>query len=55
LRGIIQNNQGMEQIAKHFRCDVSTAQRHKNEQLSKVKFHLFGDDVLNEMMGWLVE
>ena len=44
----------MEQIAKHFGCDTSTVQRHKNELLSAIKFHLFGEDILNEMMGWIV-
>lgn len=43
----------MEQIAKHFHCDVSTVQRHKNELLTAIKFHLFGEDILNEMMGWI--
>lgn len=44
----------MEQIATHFGCDTSTAQRHKNKLLSVIKFHLFGEEILNEMMGWIV-
>ena len=43
----------IEQIAAQFRCDTSTVQRHKNELLSAIKFHLFGEDILNEMMGWI--
>ena len=47
------NQKSLEKIANHFHCDVRTIQRNKNELLSKIKLHLFGEDVLEEMMGWL--
>ena len=43
----------IEQIAKRFHCDASTVQRHKNELLLAIEFHLFGEDILDEMMGWI--
>lgn len=44
----------MEQMAQHFGCDVSTIRRNKNRLRSIIRFFLFEDDVLNEMLGWLV-
>lgn len=47
------NKKTVDQIASYFGCDTSTVQKHKNKMLSQIKVHLFGEEVLKEMMGWL--
>lgn len=47
------NQKKADQIASYFECDASTVQKHKNKILSKIKLHLFSEEVLKEMMGWL--
>ena len=42
------------QIAERLKCDEGTVKRHKNKMLESIRFALFKDIILEDMMGWLV-
>ena len=42
------------QIAEHLKCDESTVKRHKNKMLESIRFALFRDSILEEMMEWVI-
>lgn len=42
------------QIAERLKCDEGTVKRHKNKMLESIRFALFRDIILEDMMGWLV-
>lgn len=43
-----------EQIAKRLKCDEGTVKRHKNKMLESIRFSLFRDVILEEMIGWVI-
>ena len=42
------------QIAERLKCDESTVKRNKNKLLESIRFALFRNIILEDMMGWLV-
>ena len=42
------------QIAERLKCDESTVKRHKNKMLESIRFALFRDSILEDMMHWLI-
>lgn len=42
------------QIAERLKCDEGTVKRRKNKMLESIRFALFRDIILEDMMGWLV-
>ena len=42
------------QIAERLKCDEGTVKRHKNKMLESIRFSLFRDVILEDMMNWLV-
>ena len=42
------------QIAERLKCDEGTVKRHKNKLLESIRFALFRDVILEDMMHWLI-
>lgn len=42
------------QIAECLNCDESTVKRHKNKMLESIRFALFRDTILEDMLHWLI-
>ncbi len=42
------------QIAERLKCDEGTVKRHKNKMLESIRFSLFRDVILEDMMNWLI-
>ena len=42
------------QIAERLKCDEGTVKRHKNKMLESIRFSLFRDVILEDMMRWII-